>query len=374
MTPDPDTHQPVPGACPATTADNCNENASSTDKGTAPQIKVTDLNGNLFAAGSSPVAGQAILVSAVDSSIPGGCTNGGTQFQFSKNGSVVQDWNSKSAYEDTPVEYSPTYKVQVRCSSDTTCTSLVGASVKVAIYDGINTDSDGGLTFGNTGVTYVGGTTRTTTLSLTPAGGAVDIYKGSVSTLGAGNGFVGLGPTWQHVNTTCFQNNSANPTPALDQTADPNPALSFCLDGTNPGTACTSNSQCVGTCSSGTNNNAVCNVNTTQCTGVCVGGTNPGVVCTNPGTQCLGGGVCSSAGCSTGGCMASIATFYSANTATPGVLNGALGLVQPSRCFGGPTPNVACFSSATCGAGGTCLNAASVNSSATPAAATACKP
>src|SRR5207244_3104987 len=125
----------VPGSCPTGTS-VCNENASATDKGTLPAIKVTDLQGNVFGSSLTPVAGQTILVTAAGSTIPGGCANGGAQFQFTKEGNLVQDWSSNPVYRDTANEYSPTYKVQVRCSSDTTCTSVNGKSVKVFEYAG----------------------------------------------------------------------------------------------------------------------------------------------------------------------------------------------------------------------------------------------
>src|SRR5262249_4266630 len=152
-----DTKPPVPGSCPATAADDCDENAAGTDSGTLPRLKVTDLAGNELGASLAPVAGQAILISAVESSVPGGCAGGAVKFQFSKNGAVVQDWSGKAFYEDTAVEYSPTYRVLVRCSSDTSCTSVIGATAKPAIYDGVNTDSDGGLQFGSDGVAWSGG-------------------------------------------------------------------------------------------------------------------------------------------------------------------------------------------------------------------------
>jgi len=142
--------------------------------------------------------------------------------------------------------------------------------------------------------------------------------------MGSGNGFLGTGPGWQHVGTTCFRNNLAvvatnATTGALNQTADPDPAVGN-------------------------------------------------------------------------------ATFYIANASPANALNGALGCVNPGRCFAGPTPNVACGANAQCGAGGTCLNLGQagslqnnplspgfgcpttnpspyrVNSSAAPASAMTCQP
>src|SRR5262249_11462401 len=42
------------------------------------------------------------------------------------------------------------------------------------------------------------------------------------------------------------------------------------------------------------------------------------------------------------------ATFYVANTASPGALNGSFGCVNPGLCFGGPTPNTPCDTDARC--------------------------
>jgi hypothetical protein len=156
----------------------------------------------------------------------------------------------------------------------------------------------------------------------------VDVYRGTITSMGLGNGFVAPGPPagWQHVATSCFRNNlavvAANATTgALDQVGDPNPAI---------GTA----------------------------------------------------------------------TFYVANAATAGDLNGALGCVNPGKCIFGTTPNAACATNANCGVGGTCLNLGQaavgpvqnnplttgfgcpianpspyrVNSSASPGSATSCQP
>jgi hypothetical protein len=136
LTPTPDTRPAPATACPATAADNCNENTAASDKGTNPQLKVTDLSGNVID-GLSLVAtyGQALRVTAIDSSLPGACTGGVAQFRFSKNGSLAQDWSAKSYFQDAP-ETDSTYNVQVRCSSDFTCTSLTGANASVKVNPG----------------------------------------------------------------------------------------------------------------------------------------------------------------------------------------------------------------------------------------------
>ncbi len=293
VAPVPDLKPAPPLVCPTTAADNCNESAAGSDKGTLPQIKATDLNNNAFGTSLVPVAGQPILISAGDSSLPGGCTGGGAQFEFSKNGVVVQEWSGKASFLDTSTEYSPTYSVRVRCSSDTSCTSLTPKTIKLAIDAGANAESDGDIVFGtqtslydqNAGVLY-DRAARTTTLNLMSPGGVgpVDVYRGTITSMGVGNGFVAPGPPsgWQHVATSCLRNNLAvvttnATTGALSQADDKDPA--------------------VGT-----------------------------------------------------------ATFYSTNAAPAGALNGALGCVNPGRCIFGTTPNATCATNANCGAGGTCLN------------------
>jgi hypothetical protein len=59
-----------------------------------------------------------------------------------------------------------------------------------------------------------------------------------------------------------------------------------CVGGTNPGTSCTSNTQCRGACGGGTNDGTTCNSDTV-CSGACTGGTNPGTTCTS-NTACAG--------------------------------------------------------------------------------------
>ncbi|OLE67022.1 MAG: hypothetical protein AUG09_04550 [Acidobacteria bacterium 13_1_20CM_2_68_7] len=228
--------RPAPAtACPTNSVDFCNENATATDKGTLPQIKATDLNGNIFdGVDNVPDGGQSVRISGVASTLPGGCTNGVPQFQFTKNGNLVQDWSSKTFFQDSP-EDTASYTVLVRCSSDPTCTSVTGATVTVPVYDG----SDGNILFGttqspfnaNTGVTYAPpGPAGTTTLSLVSGKPfPIDIYKGSITTLGKFNGGIAIPPpTWQHIpGSICWQNNvGVSPVVlALGQVPDPNPPV-----------------------------------------------------------------------------------------------------------------------------------------------------
>ncbi|HEV8699781.1 MAG TPA: thrombospondin type 3 repeat-containing protein, partial [Candidatus Polarisedimenticolia bacterium] len=131
----PDTGPIPPGSCPAS-VNNCNESAG-TDKGTTPVIKVTDLDGNLIRRDGVGIAyapaGTPIRISAADSTIDGGCFNGAAQYQFTKNGQLVQDFSAKTFYQDTMAP-GASYKVQVRCSSDFSCTSINGATTTSIPY------------------------------------------------------------------------------------------------------------------------------------------------------------------------------------------------------------------------------------------------
>src|SRR5262249_42570215 len=123
LTPNADT-KPRTGTCPA---EPCNNLVG--DKGTNVVLKITDLSGNVLD-GVTNVAlgGQPIRVSAIDSTLPGGCSGGVSEYQFTKDGVVVQPFGPKSYYLDNP-EAAASYKVIARCSTDFNCTSQVGATI-----------------------------------------------------------------------------------------------------------------------------------------------------------------------------------------------------------------------------------------------------
>jgi len=136
VTPEADTVARI-GSCPA---DACNENVG--DKGTNVVLKITDLNGVVLdGVINVPFGGQSIRISAIDSTLPGGCVGGVAEYEFSKNGQVMQIFGPKSFYLDAP-ESNTSYSVRARCSTDFTCTSVVGASIEAGVYSG-----DGGDTF-----------------------------------------------------------------------------------------------------------------------------------------------------------------------------------------------------------------------------------
>jgi hypothetical protein len=136
LTPDPDTKLRT-GTCPA---EPCNNLVG--DKGTNVVLKVTDLSGTVLdGVNNVALGGQPIRVSAIDSTLPGLCVGGVAEYQFSKDGVVVQAFGPKSFYLDAP-EAAARYDVLARCSTDFNCTSAVGATINSTIFAG-----DGGDTF-----------------------------------------------------------------------------------------------------------------------------------------------------------------------------------------------------------------------------------
>ena len=318
-----------PGAaCPS---DPCNQALGGTDNGTQVILKITDLNGNVLDGVTTfPFAGQSIRVSAIDSSIPGGCVGGVAEYEFSKDGVVKQAFGPKSFYLDAP-ESSANYSARARCSTDFTCTSIVGATIAVNPYTGDGSDAIfANPPNQNLGVRYfrgvctagpnpVGGCNEaadcgaggvcsitastaddTTRYSVvTNAGGIgngeVDLYRGTVAAAkGTRNGQIWL---LNHAGGAAFVQHLAfvaNAVPGkqyantLSQAQDANPAVGAVqyylsvghAPGGNPVNAlgCANPGVCAnaGWCSLGTSAGAACNVN-----GDCPGGS-----CTIRTTYC----------------------------------------------------------------------------------------
>jgi hypothetical protein len=132
-----DTRPDPGGACPASPCDE----SQGPDHGTNVILKVTDLGLNVLdGVATFPIAGQKIRISASDSILTGGCAGGVAEFQFSKNGALVQDWGAKTFYLDAP-EGMATYTARMRCSSDFACTSAVAATVTVQPSTGDGSDA-----------------------------------------------------------------------------------------------------------------------------------------------------------------------------------------------------------------------------------------
>jgi hypothetical protein len=118
----------------------CDETMAETDHGTRPVLTAFDLDGALIdGVDVLARAGQPIRINAVDSQIPGGCTDGVVQYRFLRNGETVQDWSSKFYYADSP-QRDQTYTVMIRCSSDHSCTSAAGVSLTLPVYGGDGAD------------------------------------------------------------------------------------------------------------------------------------------------------------------------------------------------------------------------------------------
>jgi hypothetical protein len=122
---------PTPAQCPTDACDG-----SQGDGGFAMGIEVTDSTGDGLI-----LAGERITVSAAATVPVGGCLNGGSQFRFFKDESLVQGWSSSPSYADNPVRHT-TYRVQARCTADTSaCTSssestLGGNAIMIHVYRG----------------------------------------------------------------------------------------------------------------------------------------------------------------------------------------------------------------------------------------------
>jgi len=126
-----DTKTPALGTCPTKACD-----ATQGDSGFNVALSLTqDVPDGLV------VSGEKVLVSAATTTNPGGCVGGGSQFRFFRDNALVQDWSEIPTFLDNPTS-DVSYRVQVRCSIDTTCTSSATASgvnsrtIQVFVGDG----------------------------------------------------------------------------------------------------------------------------------------------------------------------------------------------------------------------------------------------
>ncbi|MBI1951138.1 MAG: hypothetical protein HYS34_07225, partial [Acidobacteria bacterium] len=128
--PDPDT--PPASTCPGSPAGRCDPLVN--DKGFVVSLTVADANGN-----GVYEKGETAELSASGTTNPGGCVDGEVQFQFRKNGIVMQDFSAQAIFKDSPAA-DATYQVMARCSSKTECTTTTGASTSLAVYAGDGSD------------------------------------------------------------------------------------------------------------------------------------------------------------------------------------------------------------------------------------------
>ena len=124
---------PAPAAsCPAPGSE-CNP-ASGADHGYTVVLTATGSDND-----SAFEKGENVTFSAVNTTNPGGCADGVTEFQFKRNGVVVQDWSAHAFYKEG-VQADGTWQVLARCSSNAACTTTTGASQVLQVYPGDGTD------------------------------------------------------------------------------------------------------------------------------------------------------------------------------------------------------------------------------------------
>jgi hypothetical protein len=213
------THSSVPATTCPIAADNCIEGAI---KGYVVSLVVTDANGNgIFE------NGETVELNAADTTNPGGCVNGATEYRFLRNGEIARDFSPNPFFLDGPNSFT-LYEVVARCSTDVESCTSDPLAVEVAVYGG-----DGGdVVFGekaspmnpSNGVVYNAGA-GTTTLSwwapppLPAAGGAVDIYRGTITAAGGAGSLTGTG-VWNLAAGACLTT-PAVPLPPLGDYVGP---------------------------------------------------------------------------------------------------------------------------------------------------------
>jgi hypothetical protein len=119
--------------------------------------------------------GEALELSASNTTNPGGCADGEVQYRFLKDGAIVQDFSAQAIYRDSPL-VDATYQVMARCSSNPACTTTIGATTGTKVYPGDGTDLDLNLTHDRvTGVT----TLRFAARTQPPTMSGYDVFSGS---------------------------------------------------------------------------------------------------------------------------------------------------------------------------------------------------
>jgi hypothetical protein len=121
---------PLTGQCPATEADRCDE--SQGDGGFDVVFTLRDSDGD-----GGVVPGESLLLDASQTGNPGGCADGVPQYRFTRApGDLLQDWSSAASLKLGNAVNGDVFQVQVRCSSDLSCTSsLTGPPVGAGACD-----------------------------------------------------------------------------------------------------------------------------------------------------------------------------------------------------------------------------------------------
>jgi len=143
--PQADLKTPATGTCPTKACD-----ATQGDSGFNVSLSV-----NQDVADNIVVGGEKVIVTAAATTNPGGCIGGGSQFRFFRNNLLVQDWSELPAFIDNPTA-DTSYRVQVRCSIDTTCTSTATAtgvnSKSIQVFTGDGTDINLSVSYNRTAI------------------------------------------------------------------------------------------------------------------------------------------------------------------------------------------------------------------------------
>jgi hypothetical protein len=114
---------PLTTQCPASAAANCDETKGlpgSGQPGFVVNFSVRDSDGD-----GTVVNGENIILDASQTLNPGGCADGVPQFKFSKDPGAVtlQDWSTAASLKLGNAVDGDLFKVEVRCSSDASCTT-----------------------------------------------------------------------------------------------------------------------------------------------------------------------------------------------------------------------------------------------------------
>jgi hypothetical protein len=111
---------PLSNQCPAAAGDNCDQ--SRGNSGFSVDFRITDADGD-----GVVVTGESLLLDATQTVNPGGCADGAPQFRFTRvdggGTHILQDWSTSGFLKLANTADGDLYQVEVRCSSDFSCTT-----------------------------------------------------------------------------------------------------------------------------------------------------------------------------------------------------------------------------------------------------------
>jgi hypothetical protein len=125
---------PLTAQCPTAVGSQCNQALGTNGFNVVFTEDEADQDAN-------PSPGEEILLDASQTTNPGGCADGVPQYQFSKlNGvttTVLQSWSTAASLRLSNAQEGDVFRVEVRCSSDTSCTTApVGPPAGTALCNG----------------------------------------------------------------------------------------------------------------------------------------------------------------------------------------------------------------------------------------------